>query len=110
MSNLDPAPEAITLPASVGVISPGVHNAADVLEALGVRVDLEPDRVARCIDEVGIGICFAPLVHGAMKFAGPVRKQLGYRTIFNNGAGAGQSVFHIHLHVIAGRPLKWPPG
>jgi len=33
-----------------------------------------------------------------------------YRTVINNGAGAGQSVFHLHLHVIAGRPLKWPPG
>ncbi|HZG52900.1 MAG TPA: histidine triad nucleotide-binding protein [Pyrinomonadaceae bacterium] len=36
--------------------------------------------------------------------------QLGYRTVINTGAGAGQSVFHLHLHVIGGRPLKWPPG
>ena len=34
----------------------------------------------------------------------------GYRTVINNGAGAGQSVFHLHLHVLGGRPLKWPPG
>jgi anthranilate phosphoribosyltransferase len=71
-----------------------VSGSADVLEALGVRVDLSAERVAACIDEVGVGFCFAPLVHGAMKFAAPVRKQLGHRTIFNllgpltNPAGA----------------------
>ncbi|MGE3316196.1 MAG: anthranilate phosphoribosyltransferase [Planctomycetaceae bacterium] len=59
-------------------------GSADVLEALGVRIDLPPERVAECIDEVGIGFCFAQLLHGAMKYAAPVRKQLGFRTIFNN--------------------------
>jgi anthranilate phosphoribosyltransferase len=59
-------------------------GSADVLEALGVRIDLPPERVAKCIDEVGIGFCFAQLLHGAMKYAAPVRKQLGFRTIFNN--------------------------
>jgi anthranilate phosphoribosyltransferase len=65
-----------------------------VLEALGVRVDLPPMQVARAIDEIGLGFCFAPLAHGAMKHAAPVRKQLGFRTIFNmlgpltNPAGA----------------------
>lgn len=69
-------------------------GSADVLEALGVRLDLSPERVAQCIDEVGIGFCFAPLLHGAMKYAAPVRKQLGFRTVFNllgpltNPAGA----------------------
>ena len=69
-------------------------GSADVLEALGVRIDLTPERVARCIAEVGIGFCFAPLLHGAMKHVAPVRKQLGFRTIFNylgpltNPAGA----------------------
>jgi anthranilate phosphoribosyltransferase len=58
-------------------------GSADVLEALGVSVDLTPERVARCIDEIGVGFCFAPLVHGAMQHAAPVRRQLGYRTIFN---------------------------
>jgi anthranilate phosphoribosyltransferase len=58
-------------------------GSADVLEALGVSVDLTPDRVARCVDEIGVGFCFAPLVHGAMQHAAPVRRQLGYRTIFN---------------------------
>jgi anthranilate phosphoribosyltransferase len=69
-------------------------GSADVLEALGVRVDLSVDMVAREIDEIGIGFCFAPIAHGAMKYAAPVRKQLGFRTIFNmlgpltNPAGA----------------------
>lgn len=69
-------------------------GAADVLEALGVNVQIPPEHVARCIDQLGIGFCFAPLLHGAMKYAAPVRKQLGIRTIFNllgpltNPAGA----------------------
>jgi anthranilate phosphoribosyltransferase len=69
-------------------------GSADVLEALGVRVDLTPAEVARAIDEIGIGFCFAPVAHGAMKYAAPVRKQLGFRTVFNmlgpltNPAGA----------------------
>lgn len=58
-------------------------GSADVLEALGVRIDLSPERVGQCIDEIGLGFCFAPVAHGAMKFAAPVRKQLGFRTIFN---------------------------
>ena len=58
-------------------------GSADVLEALGVNLQLTPDQIANCIDEVGIGFCFAPLLHGAMKYAAPVRKQLGFRTIFN---------------------------
>ncbi|HEV8003294.1 MAG TPA: anthranilate phosphoribosyltransferase [Planctomycetaceae bacterium] len=58
-------------------------GSADVLEALEVSVDLSPERVGRCIDEIGVGFCFAPLVHGAMQHAAPVRRQLGFRTIFN---------------------------
>lgn len=58
-------------------------GSADVLEALGVNLQLTPDQIASCIDTVGIGFCFAPLLHGAMKHAAPVRKQLGFRTIFN---------------------------
>lgn len=58
-------------------------GSADVLEALGVNIDLTPTEVAECIDEIGIGFCYARLLHGAMKFAAPVRKQLGFRTIFN---------------------------
>src|SRR5690606_5793202 len=69
-------------------------GSADVLEQLGVNLDLSPEQVARCIDEVGIGFCFARALHGAMKHVAPVRAALGFRTIFNllgpltNPAGA----------------------
>jgi len=58
-------------------------GSCDVLEALGVRVDLSPEQVGRCIDAIGIGFCFARLVHTAMKHVAPVRAELGFRTIFN---------------------------
>lgn len=58
-------------------------GSCDVLEALGVRVDLTPDQVGRCIDEIGIGFCFARVVHSAMRHVAPVRQELGFRTIFN---------------------------
>ncbi|MGH9088545.1 MAG: anthranilate phosphoribosyltransferase [Acidimicrobiales bacterium] len=56
---------------------------ADVLEALGVVVDLGPVGVARCVAEAGMGFCFAPRYHPAMRFAGPVRRELGVPTVFN---------------------------
>ncbi len=58
-------------------------GSADVLEALGVRIDLEPAQVERCIETVGIGFLFAPSHHAAMRHAAPVRRELGIRTIFN---------------------------
>jgi anthranilate phosphoribosyltransferase len=58
-------------------------GAADVLAALGVKIDLTPQQVSRCINEAGLGFLFAPAHHNAMKHVGPVRKQLGFRTIFN---------------------------
>jgi anthranilate phosphoribosyltransferase len=58
-------------------------GAADVLGALGVNIELSPDRVARCIREAGIGFMFAPAHHPAMKNVGPTRVELGTRTIFN---------------------------
>ncbi|OYW23119.1 MAG: anthranilate phosphoribosyltransferase, partial [Planctomycetales bacterium 12-60-4] len=58
-------------------------GSADVLEALGVRLDLTPEQVAECVDEVGIGFCFAQRIHAAMKHAAPVRQALGFRTLFN---------------------------
>jgi anthranilate phosphoribosyltransferase len=58
-------------------------GSADVLEALGVKIDLPPARVARSIRELGIGFLFAPAHHGALKHAAPVRRALGVRTIFN---------------------------
>ncbi len=66
-----------------GRASSSAVGAADVLEALGVVADLGPVGVARCIDEVGMGFCFAPRFHPAMRFAGPVRKELGVPTVFN---------------------------
>jgi anthranilate phosphoribosyltransferase len=58
-------------------------GSADVLEALGVVIDLGPDGVARCVEEAGIGFCFAPRFHPAMRFAAPARKELGVATTFN---------------------------
>ncbi|HXW24743.1 MAG TPA: anthranilate phosphoribosyltransferase [Xanthobacteraceae bacterium] len=58
-------------------------GAADVLAALGVRIDLAPDAITRCIEEAGIGFMFAPAHHPAMKHVGPTRVELGTRTIFN---------------------------
>jgi anthranilate phosphoribosyltransferase len=58
-------------------------GAADVLMALGVKIDLAPDAISRCIHEAGIGFMFAPAHHPAMKHVGPTRVELGTRTIFN---------------------------
>jgi anthranilate phosphoribosyltransferase len=58
-------------------------GSADVLEALGVRIDVAPELTTRMIREVGFGFLFAPIYHPAMRFAGPVRSQLGVRTVFN---------------------------
>jgi len=66
-----------------GRASSSAVGAADVLEALGAVADLGPAGVARCIDEVGIGFCFAPRFHPAMRHAGPVRRELGIPTVFN---------------------------
>jgi anthranilate phosphoribosyltransferase len=56
---------------------------ADVLEALGVAIEIGPEGVARCVSEAGMGFCFAQRFHPAMRFVGPVRKELGVPTIFN---------------------------
>ena len=90
----------------------GLSGSADVLEALGVRIDLAPDAVAQCIEEVGFGFMFAPAHHGATRFVVPVRKELAVRTIFNflgpltNPAGATRQVIGVSdarfLDVIAG--------
>jgi anthranilate phosphoribosyltransferase len=76
-------------------------GAADVLEALGVNLDISPEKVADCIDETGIGFLFAQHLHPAMKHAGPVRRALGIRTVFNllgpltNPAGAEYQVLGV---------------
>ncbi|HYI63031.1 MAG TPA: anthranilate phosphoribosyltransferase [Acidimicrobiales bacterium] len=58
-------------------------GSADLLEALGVVIDLGPEGVARCVAEAGIGFCFAPRYHASMRHAGPTRKELGVPTVFN---------------------------
>ncbi|MFC1925186.1 anthranilate phosphoribosyltransferase [Chloroflexota bacterium] len=58
-------------------------GSADVLEALGVKIELSPEGAARCLDEIGIGFLFAPRLHPAMKHAMPTRREIGIRTIFN---------------------------
>jgi anthranilate phosphoribosyltransferase len=58
-------------------------GSADVLEVLGIQIELSPERVARCIEEVGIGFMFARTHHPAMRHVGPVRAELGVRTLFN---------------------------
>jgi anthranilate phosphoribosyltransferase len=76
-------------------------GSADLLEALGVNIELDPDQVGRCIDEVGFGFMFAPRHHRAMANVMPVRKALGVRTIFNflgpltNPAGAERQLLGV---------------
>jgi anthranilate phosphoribosyltransferase len=76
-------------------------GSADLLEALGVNIELEPEQVGRCIDEVGFGFMFAPRHHKAMAHVIPVRKELGVRTIFNflgpltNPAGAQRQLLGV---------------
>jgi anthranilate phosphoribosyltransferase len=90
----------------------GRCGSADVLEALGARIDLEPAAVAECIDDVGFGFMFAPLHHKAMRYVVPVRGELAVRTIFNllgpltNPAGATRQVIGVsdplYLETMAG--------
>jgi anthranilate phosphoribosyltransferase len=58
-------------------------GSADVLEAMGMKIDLGPREIARCVDEVGFGFMFSPAYHPAMKYIGPTRREVGIRTIFN---------------------------
>ncbi|MFV9503444.1 MAG: anthranilate phosphoribosyltransferase [Oscillochloridaceae bacterium umkhey_bin13] len=60
-----------------------ICGSADVLEGLGVKIELDAEGVARCLREAGIGFMFAPKFHPAMRFAGPVRREIGIRTVFN---------------------------
>ncbi|WP_366923660.1 anthranilate phosphoribosyltransferase [Metallumcola ferriviriculae] len=82
-------------------------GSADVLEALGVRVDLIPKQVEKCLAEVGIGFFFAPTFHHAMKFAAGPRRELGFRSIFNllgpltNPAAAGYQVVGVYRRDVA---------
>ncbi len=90
-------------------------GSADVLEALGININLTPDAIAKCIEQVGIGFMFAPNHHTAMRHVAPIRKELGVRTIFNilgpltNPASAPNilmGVFHPDLVGIQVRALQ----
>ena len=90
-------------------------GSADVLEALGASIELQPEQVAACIERCGIGFMFAPVHHPAMKVVAPVRKEMGVRTLFNilgpltNPAGAPSilmGVFHPDLVGIQVRVLQ----
>lgn len=76
-------------------------GSADLLEALGVVIELSPQAVARCIDEAGIGFMYAPAFHPAMRFVGPTRREIGIRTVFNilgpltNPAGARHQLIGV---------------
>jgi len=84
-------------------------GSADVLEQLGVKIDLGPEGVARCIDEAGIGFLFAPIFHPSFRFAGLPRKELGVRTVFNvlgplcNPAGARYQALGVADANLAGK-------
>ncbi len=87
-------------------------GSADMMEALGVNINLTPERVGRCIDSVGVGFMFAPNHHAAMKHAAPVRRELGIRTIFNilgpltNPAGAPTQVLGVFHRDLVGIQIR----
>jgi anthranilate phosphoribosyltransferase len=84
-------------------------GSADVLEALGVRIELAPEQVAESVERAGIGFMYAPAFHPAMRFAGPVRREIGVRTVFNllgpitNPAGAQHQVIGVPTAEAAAR-------
>lgn len=87
-------------------------GSADVLEALGVNVNLSSEQVANCVNQIGIGFMFAPNHHSAMKHAAPVRRELAVRTLFNllgpltNPAGARHQVMGVFDKVLTGKLAK----
>lgn len=87
-------------------------GSADVLEALGVNVNLTPEQVANSVNQIGIGFMFAPNHHSAMKHAAPVRRELGVRTLFNllgpltNPAGAKRQVMGVFDRTLTGKLAK----
>jgi anthranilate phosphoribosyltransferase len=87
--NISTMSALVTAAAGVPVVKHGNRaassrcGAADVLQELGVAIELSPDAVAACVREVGIGFCYAPAFHPALRHAGPTRKDLGIPTVFN---------------------------
>lgn len=84
-------------------------GSADVLEALGVNINLKPAQVTACLQEASIGFMFAPLFHPSMKYAGPVRREIGIRNVFNilgpltNPAGAKRQVLGVPTQALAAK-------
>jgi anthranilate phosphoribosyltransferase len=84
-------------------------GSADILEKLGVNVNLTPEQVAACVAQIGVGFMFAPNHHSAMKYAAPVRRELGVRTLFNllgpltNPAGAKNQVMGVFARELTGK-------
>jgi len=119
--NVSTATALVVAGAGVRVAKHGNRSAssqcgsADVMEALGVRIDLTPRQIADCIDRVGIGFLHAPHLHASMKHVARARKEMGIRTIFNmlgpltNPAGAGAQligVYAAHLTLLFAEVLR----
>lgn len=106
--NISTAAAFVTAAAGIPVAKHGNRafssksGSADVLEALGINIMLDADSVKGCIEKTGIGFMFAPMFHPSMKYAAPVRKELGFRTVFNilgpltNPAGANYQLMGVY--------------